>query len=401
MSDPITALGREVHASLEDARTARGASEAVRQRLEAGELRLPTRTSSASKRPVIVFGVAAAAALALVAGSLAVGAREKNQPISFRMDPGAGDESGFLTARETPRPVHFSDGSEIVLAPHAQARVVETNARGARVVLERGSAEVRVKHQEQTSWQFAAGPYRVDVIGTAFTLGWSPETNEATVRMHEGSVRVHGCDMALARPLVSGDTLTVRCDPASGHSSLVRSPNANAAEPAASAMAASPVVPKNEERVTAPARPAVPHANGVATSAVAAANNTEALDELWTEGRSARARGDVGEARKLRLEFRKRFPRDERARVAAFELGQLAFDVDGDLAEANAWFSTYLRETPNGALAREAMGRAMEARHKLGDFQGSRSLARSYLNRFAGGPHDSLARELTGAGAGQ
>ncbi|MEM9194301.1 MAG: tetratricopeptide repeat protein, partial [Myxococcota bacterium] len=79
---------------------------------------------------------------------------------------------------------------------------------------------------------------------------------------------------------------------------------------------------------------------------------------------------------------------------AAFALGRLAFDVEGDAAAAARWFSAYLAEAPGGALARDAQGRLMEAQYRAGNATAAREAARTYLERYPNGPHRPLAESL-------
>jgi TolA-binding protein len=95
----------------------------------------------------------------------------------------------------------------------------------------------------------------------------------------------------------------------------------------------------------------------------------------------------------LRL-LRQRFPGTRQAARAAFGLGRLDSDHDGSHAEAAGWFRTYLREQPEGSLAREASGRLLEATLRAGDAAGARELAAQYLRDYPSGPHAALASGL-------
>jgi hypothetical protein len=81
--------------------------------------------------------------------------------------------------------------------------------------------------------------------------------------------------------------------------------------------------------------------------------------------------------------------------VAAFALGRIAFDQRADFGGATRWFRTYLAEQPEGRLARDALGRLMEARSRVGDAAGAQVEARKYLDRYPSGPHAEMARRLT------
>lgn len=127
-----------------------------------------------------------------------------------------------------------------------------------------------------------------------------------------------------------------------------------------------------------------------------AQSNADALAMLAD---AARYSGDDGKAVHALLALRQRFPQGKRAALAAFALGRLAFDAHGSFGRAADWFRTYLKEQPNGPLAREARGRWMEALHRAGDTAGARALAAQYLRDYPSGPHRDLAGEILGRAA--
>ena len=92
---------------------------------------------------------------------------------------------------------------------------------------------------------------------------------------------------------------------------------------------------------------------------------------------------------------RRRFAGSDSAATAAFELGRIAMDIRRELAAAGDHFETYLRERPTGSLAREALGRAIEARSRAGDHARAERLAVRYLAAYPDGPHAKLARKLS------
>ena len=116
---------------------------------------------------------------------------------------------------------------------------------------------------------------------------------------------------------------------------------------------------------------------------VASGRNGEAVDAAQAEGLSAvcnraevaslmglgdaaRFAGRADTAAIILRRLRERFPDDERASVAAFDLGRIAFDASA-YDEALRWFGAYLRERPTGPLAREASGRVIETLERSGD----------------------------------
>jgi TolA-binding protein len=99
------------------------------------------------------------------------------------------------------------------------------------------------------------------------------------------------------------------------------------------------------------------------------------------------------EAYALRL-LRRRFAGTPQAALAAFAFGRLEFDVRGDHRKAAEWFGRYLKEQPDGPLAREAHGRLIEALLEAGNSSRARTSAKEYLRKYPDGPHAEIARRL-------
>jgi hypothetical protein len=111
---------------------------------------------------------------------------------------------------------------------------------------------------------------------------------------------------------------------------------------------------------------------------------------------AARFAGRTDDAELLLRAIRRRSPDDERASVAAFHLGRIAFDNRRAFADAARWFETYLRERPQGAFSREASGRLIEALDRSGDQPGAKEAANRYLSSYPTGPHAEMARSVAG-----
>jgi hypothetical protein len=111
-------------------------------------------------------------------------------------------------------------------------------------------------------------------------------------------------------------------------------------------------------------------------------------DDLMALARAARNSGRAEVARAALMACRARFASTPQAAMAAFRLGQSAKG-----AQAAEWFSTYLKEQPGGALAREALGRLIEAHQAAGDQVSGRAAAERYLKTYPDGPHATLARQ--------
>ncbi len=304
--------------------------------------------------------------------------------------PGLGapvSESGRATA------LAFSDGSRVSLEPKAEARVLRTTSHGATVLLERGRLAASVVHRANTEWAFDAGPYEVRVVGTAFDLAWDPRRDALTLHMTEGRVTVSGC--GTSQSVGAGEDLALACNMES--TPFVPNPNApNPTSPEAKLPPTSPDPSPFTWPSTSPS--ASPSPSTSPSTPPTPISPLEAMDAatLWTTADTARASGDAATAKTALLVFRRRFKGDPRASTAAFLLGTLAYDVEHAKAEGLGWFSIYLAENPDGALSREALGRALEASVALDKPYDAQRLARRYLDTHRGGPHTELATRVLG-----
>lgn len=375
------------------------------------------------------FAAAAIAALVLWPG----------EDLTFEIDGRPGEIGTWVAAPEDEqRHIEFSDETTFVLAPNTHARVLEAGDSEARIVIERGSTNVKVTHAADRTWSVLVGPFDVRVVGTKFDVAWDVERETFSIRLFEGAVEVSGPLLDGSRPVRAGEALTVSLqesraelvleEPEDGHeesiarvadeSAIEATPieqtveQAPAEEPSLEAPAeersigASPVPGETEraDQATPPEAPAAPAWQALASEgryrdAIAAADVEAILRdaeprELLRFGDVARlgARPDIAE-RAYRA-VRTRAPAGSRGANAAFALGRLAFDSAHDYVAAAEWFRTYLREAPGGALAQEALGRQMEAEARAGNAAGAAQTASRYLERHPDGPHAGLARTL-------
>jgi hypothetical protein len=112
---------------------------------------------------------------------------------------------------------------------------------------------------------------------------------------------------------------------------------------------------------------------------------------------AARYSGETVLARRALGAVRSRFPGSGQASKAAFLLGRMAEDADGDLAGALAWYGRYLTDAPGGTFREEALGRKMAATMRLHGHVQARPLADEYLRRFPGGSYAAPARAILAA----
>jgi len=140
-------------------------------------------------------------------------------PISFQVDsdagPGAvaGNAGDLIEANAVvPTAVRFSEGSSIVLERGGRLRVLSLESNGARVLVEKGAADVAIAHRHGPGkWRFEAGPVTVNVTGTRFRVDWNPEDRSFALDLKEGSVIVGGDCLPTPRKVQRGDNVRITC----------------------------------------------------------------------------------------------------------------------------------------------------------------------------------------------
>lgn len=394
--DPLESLGHDVADAIVDA----PARDLARQRA-----RFLDAVDHAPRRmwrvPVLAASFALAATCGVAVYNLRGRAQMASSPsvITASVQGRALDAGAWVAAPETgPLEVRFSDGSRLTLGAGAHARVVELNAHGARVLLERGRSEVSIRHRERAAWRFAAGPYTVDVTGTSFTLGWEPTAQHFDLAMHAGRVVLRGprCDEGLAlkdseeaHADVGARTLVVGAEPSPPYPpSLVPGEGgAGASEPSGTPPIVAVRVAPVRHSVARPAATPAPSAMTAHLPPPAPV----ALS-LFEQADRARHAGDVFRAREILMTLRRESPATPDAARAAFVLGVVALESLHAPAEAARWFELYLREAPDGSLANESRGRLVHAYHALGDRSRARDAAERYLAHDPRGPFAEFAR---------
>jgi ferric-dicitrate binding protein FerR (iron transport regulator) len=341
--------------------------------------------------------------------------------LSYRVT-GAEVDGGYLQLAETvvPADVSFSDGSHIRAQPATRMRIAAVGARGARLVLERGRLDVDVSHRPRAGWTIEAGPYSVAITGTAFSVRW--ENDELSVVMARGSVMVRGPSAPAGVAVLGGQQLTARprdhlwsvvdrtvvprtVVPPAGKTPTIVSPLVETDADTRGEVPTAPEAP--EEPVSLSPRAASGHAW---SRRIAAGEYALVLHEAEDRGLNtvlgggslvdiaaladaARYlhRGDI--ARRALLVERSRFPRSQEAGAAGFLLARLV-EEDGDTTAAVEGYGRYLRESPGGPFAQEALGRELALLWKRGEREAARPLAEKYRQRFPQGPYAPIAQDI-------
>jgi transmembrane sensor len=379
---------------------------------------LEAAAAKTTARPGVRSGwwMAAAASLVLVVAVGALAGWERSRAtLHFTAGTSDGHTGAWLaTSPEHEMPLSFSEGTQLVIAADSRGRVEALGRAGASFLLERGEVRAKVVHRDGTDWRFLAGPFEVLVTGTSLRVSWDPSRERFAVRVDEGSIVLRGPDVqqtvrAGERCAVDVPTGTLRVTtttPDALHAARLDGANdgtdagdeATDAAPASGATGASPArsgsaaVPWTalEERGDYASAYRAATRDGFASVLRASTS-----DELLRLAEVAQLSGHPAAGREALLTCRSRFHGTEPSAVAAYELGRMASPGD-----ASSWFEAYLHEAPSGPLAREALGRLVEARAASNDPVAARSAARLYVERYPAGPEAPLAKRLLAAPAG-
>jgi len=304
---------------------------------------------------------------------------------SFQVAGQTGAVGAWLTAEQTrPLALRFSEGTRVSLGQGSRARVTGVTRGGARVELGRGWLDAEVAHLPNASWSFGAGPFEVAVTGTHLDVSWAPDTGKFELSVTSGSVLVKGPFIEGLQAVQAGQVCRVDVTRRLMELGQI---SAGHAGPTPSAPALSAAAPE-----TAAPEPAV--ASALPSSGSGAARAVSA-DSLLEAARVARLAGRPAEERAALLACRRHAPGQAAAAQAAYLLGRASA-----AAEAATWFETYLREQPQGLLAREAAGRLIESYRASGKTSAAQTAASRYLARYPDGPHASLARQTLAARSG-
>jgi transmembrane sensor len=383
----------------------------------AGRARWLEAFAARSARPRRAPAWLAAAAIAVAACALLVAWWRAPAALTFTTPSGDGRAGAWLaTDRAADLPLAFSEGTRVVLAADSRGRVEQLERSGAVFVLERGEVRARVVHRAGTSWRFRAGPFEVEVTGTALGVEWDPARERFAVRVDEGSVRVAGPRAGAVQVVKAGERCEIDLPTRTTRMSSTAGNDDDATDGADTVGDAGEASEPGDATEGAPADASTGNATGPSprppaaswTKLAEAGDYDAAYAAARATGLGAVMRGSSGDellrfaqvsllsghretGRDALLACRRRFAGSDAAAVAAYQLGRAS-----PPAEAARWFSSYLAERPSGPLAREASGRLVEARSDSGDAAAAREAAARYLARYPDGPHAPLARRVLG-----
>ena len=329
--------------------------------------------------------------------------------LSYRVDNQEPPAGGYILAPETADSLlAFSDGSNVRMAARTRGRVVEVNDHGATVALDNGRVSVDIVPRAHARWMFEAGPFRINVHGTSFTVAWNPADAVFEVRLSRGAISVASPVAGTEIEMRAGQSLraSLRAQTVTmGTTSGVFPPAADNAAVGST----SPEPPR--EAPAAPVEPPERWSHRGWMTALAENRATEILadadrrgptavlehadsDDLWALANAARYAGRYPLAEQALGAHRRRFRSSARSREAAFLLGRLHEQDPGGPADALGWYDRYLGEARADIGVSDALGRKMTLLQRWNQRPEALTVARDYLRRFPHGTYAQAARAL-------
>jgi transmembrane sensor len=289
---------------------------------------------------------------------------------------------GTMSTRAPMETLQFdADATGTRMSPDAEAVVVEQNPARTRVDLRRGSVHFDIGHTGR-AFQVQAAGVTVTVLGTSFTV--TRQRAEVTVAVKRGRVRVQsGNDMF---ELSGGEQRSVNVEGMAAEPSEAEPPNSQ------SASESTTIVPTVSPAITSkrPLR-ATARAVGDSASGHVQRDDVEMLMRAADESRQAQdwsaALADYGRVVA-------QHGHDSRAGLASFSMGRILLHQLHRPGQAARAFADARRLPLSPGLAREALGREIEAWHAASDDVQARGLAQEYVRRYSEAAAPAVVREL-------
>lgn len=325
-------------------------------------------TLASPKRPRSAWAWSAAGALALAASVMLWLVLRTAAP-----QPESKSALAVGSEREPARAL-LSDGSVIDIDRGGRVRVLRDQAEQTQIEVLAGRAEFEVEKRHGRPFVALIRGVEVRVIGTHFSteLDLARPPGLVRVKVQRGTVEVAAPHGERVARLSAGDSLEVSLAPE------------RPADPSSDE-----ITPSSSDS-TNPAGEPAESAGGVGSVAapVVAAPVLEP-SKLFQTANDARRSGNVRDAVKAYATLLDQFPRDERAGVAALELGRLRMDSLHAYAPAAQAFRRAIAAAPNDGIREDALARLVEVLDRMHDLPGCLAEQRRYRARYPLGVHSS------------
>lgn len=323
--------------------------------------RTERRSSMAAVRPWHYGALAAAAAVVLVF------------VLGRSVGPVAGET--FKNAGAGPATLKLPDGSQLQVSAAGRVEFRTLSTEDVLLELAQGSVELEVTHVAGRRFVVRAGDVDVAVRGTHFRVELADaDPRVVSVSVQRGRVEVRQRSQGEPPLLLDAGmawTMGQRAE-----------------------QAPVPPVPPSAAPVP-PSESPIPAAEPAPSEAPRAAEAPSAK-QLFEQADQARLSGHPRDAASLLDQFRRRFPGDARAGLAALQLGRLRLDSLHDAAGALEAFRDAARSS-SPAIQEDALARQAQALEALGNQAGCARVRELYLSRYPSGIHSgSIAKRCGG-----
>jgi TolA-binding protein len=355
-------------------------------------------------RPILVFASCAIVATAAAMLAPRWGGEPQNAALQGAWQgKSLPERSRVVAPAQGGETLSFSDGSRVQLGARAEIALSKLAPAEARLELASGHVDATIRKGTGRAWTFAAGPYSVRVVGTAFTVDWDAGNRFFAVNVREGKVLVTGNDLRPGGVLLGPGERLERKDSRPVVASALVEPHAKQSDAAPSANP-DPTSSRAEAGVVSTSKDdfLVEAGRGHYAAAITAARRV-GFDRLERElsakdllllANTARYAGSASEANGALLKLRARFPGSASSAHAALLLASQAEDRDKNPTEAERWLRTFLVESPQGELAAGARARLLAMLLRRGAQSEAEQVARDYLRLHPQGQHVARARAV-------
>jgi len=311
-------------------------------------------------------------------------------------------------ATNRPQSLDFTEGSQVLLEPDTRVRLARMSDQDAHVTLDDGHILASIRKHTGITWTFVAGPYRIRVVGTRFTVDWDCDRRQLRVAVREGRVKVSGGDLPNEGLVLDAGT-TLERGAATEQVKSTAPPEAVAPAEIGAALPSPPrPLPKG---LIGPAHSSSNEVGPTWSTLAKQGKYKEALalaemlgfdtlinevgeNDLLLLANAARYSGGTPRAHQAQLKLRDRFAGRRSAALAAFYLARSALDVERRPDIAIHWFETFLAESPSGDLAALARAHLMSLWLNMGQREKAHKVALDYLRYHPDGAQAAQARSL-------
>ena len=314
---------------------------------------------SKSRRRTWPWWAAGIATAAVIAGSFAL---RFSAPSSSSKGLALGNE--LQAARAV-----LSDGSIVDIDRGGRIQVLSDAADQTRIEVVAGRAEFEVKKRPGRVFSAIVRGVEVRVVGTHFSteLDLTRPPGVVRVKVQRGIVEVAAPHGERVARLGAGDSLEVSLAPGG----IGRSLEENRSPVQEPSPTTAPPVPSTSGSTTKVAPPAAP----------------PDASKLFEAASEARRSGNVQAAVNAYAALLRQYPNDERASVAALELGRLRMDTFHANSAAAEAFRRAIATAPNDGIREDALARLVEVLDRTRNRSACRAEQRHYLAMYPVGVH--------------